>query len=190
MLIILFFRGVTLPGAKEGILFYITPNFRKLSDSEVSAPPCLPCHWVCTLQPATKYLSASLSMSGGAENSWVGEAAMMILYFIGSEVLILCPQVWLDAATQIFFSYGLGLGSLIALGSYNSFHNNVYRCEGVGWEASFLTTPLITPSWERHIEATPPGMLANPSASLPTPVMHTSLGALSSCHTLEAKLFI
>lgn len=107
MLFILFIRGVTLPGAREGILFYITPDFEKLKESEVMTYLLLFYYYDDYLIPA-----------------------FVLHACVSSARLNFCApfrQVWLDAATQIFFSYGLGLGSLIALGSYNTFNNNVYR---------------------------------------------------------------
>uniref|UniRef100_A0A8C5N4L8 Sodium- and chloride-dependent taurine transporter n=1 Tax=Leptobrachium leishanense TaxID=445787 RepID=A0A8C5N4L8_9ANUR len=69
MLFVLLIRGVTLPGAAEGIKFYLYPDITRLGD----------------------------------------------------------PQVWIDAGTQIFFSYAICLGAMTSLGSYNKYSYNCYR---------------------------------------------------------------
>uniref|UniRef100_A0A8B9D3W9 Transporter n=1 Tax=Anser cygnoides TaxID=8845 RepID=A0A8B9D3W9_ANSCY len=61
--------GSHLPGATEGIIFYLKPDISRLAD----------------------------------------------------------PQVWMDAGTQILFSYAICQGCLTALGSYNKYTNNCYR---------------------------------------------------------------
>ncbi|KAF7207869.1 sodium- and chloride-dependent GABA transporter 2 isoform X1 [Nothobranchius furzeri] len=69
MLAVLLVRGITLPGAMDGIKFYLYPDPSRLAD----------------------------------------------------------PQVWMDAGTQIFYSYAICIGCLTALGSYNKYNNNCYK---------------------------------------------------------------
>ncbi|TMW52100.1 hypothetical protein DOY81_002817, partial [Sarcophaga bullata] len=53
-------------------------------------------------------------------------AGLMHMYMPKVEKLA-DPTVWLDAATQVFYSFGLAFGSLIAFGSYNTPKNNCVR---------------------------------------------------------------
>ncbi|KAG9272904.1 sodium- and chloride-dependent GABA transporter 2-like isoform X1 [Astyanax mexicanus] len=69
MLLVLLIRGLTLPGALQGILFYVYPDPQRLLDA----------------------------------------------------------QVWMEAGTQVFFSYSVAVGSLTVLGSYNTYKNDCYR---------------------------------------------------------------
>ncbi|MGH0173389.1 UNVERIFIED_CONTAM: hypothetical protein FKN15_065687 [Acipenser sinensis] len=54
-------------------------------------------------------------------------ATWVIVYFCVWKGVKSTGKVWIDAGTQIFFSYAIGLGALTALGSYNRFNNDCYK---------------------------------------------------------------
>jgi len=55
-------------------------------------------------------------------------ASKGISYYLTPDVSRLGdPQVWIDAGTQVFFSYSLCIGVLVSLGSFNSYNNNCLR---------------------------------------------------------------
>ncbi|XP_044043997.1 sodium- and chloride-dependent GABA transporter 2-like [Siniperca chuatsi] len=56
-----------------------------------------------------------------------GATRGIIYYLKPNHTCLADPQVWMDAGTQIFFSYGICLGSLTALGSYNKYNNDCYK---------------------------------------------------------------
>lgn len=55
-------------------------------------------------------------------------------------------QVWVRAASQIFYSLGVGFGSLITFGSYNKFNNNCQR-----WEYVWCWYQLVFKGYLYHI---------------------------------------
>ncbi|GAB0095446.1 Transporter [Sergentomyia squamirostris] len=56
-----------------------------------------------------------------------GASAGLIHMYTPKVEKLIEPTVWLDAATQVFYSFGLAFGSLIAFGSYNTPKNNCVR---------------------------------------------------------------
>ncbi|XP_038838604.1 sodium-dependent neutral amino acid transporter B(0)AT1-like isoform X1 [Salvelinus namaycush] len=67
----------------------------------------------------TIFLVRALTLPGSSEG---------LIYLFTPDVSPLSnPQVWLDAATQIFFSLSVAFGGLISFSSYNSQKNNCER---------------------------------------------------------------
>ncbi|KAI1242921.1 Sodium- and chloride-dependent transporter XTRP3, partial [Lamprotornis superbus] len=65
------------------------------------------------------YLIRGLTLHGAVNG--------LIYMFTPKLEQLLNPKTWISAATQIFFSLGLGFGSLIAFASYNEPSNNCQR---------------------------------------------------------------
>ncbi|XP_030639892.1 sodium-dependent neutral amino acid transporter SLC6A17 [Chanos chanos] len=58
--------------------------------------------------------------------------------------IMLEPQVWREAATQVFFALGLGFGGVIAFSSYNKSDNNCHFDAVLVSVINFLTSILAT----------------------------------------------
>lgn len=54
------------------------------------------------------------------------------------------PQVWREAATQVFFALGLGFGGVIAFSSYNKRDNNCHFDAALVSIINFITSILAT----------------------------------------------
>jgi solute carrier family 6 GABA transporter-like protein 1 len=78
--------------------------------------------YVCAITPYILLfilLGRGLSLEGAFDG---------IQFFLRPNMTkLMYAEVWRDAGTQIFYSSGIGFGTLVALGSYNNYHHNVYR---------------------------------------------------------------
>ena len=122
LLLILLVRGVTLPGAWEGIKFYLLPDWARLADPQVKEGEGIvycqnnACNFGCQSHNIGDEHSHEIC------NQFHGHSNVCRF----SSVLT-HTQVWTDAGTQVFFSYSIGHAKLVALGSYNAYKHNSYR---------------------------------------------------------------
>lgn len=108
MLTVLVVRGVTLPGASDGILFFVSPDFSKLLDPDVSYVPIV--------EILTLVKRCGLVMEHTSVRS-----------VRARERRVVSLQVWFAAAAQLFYSTNLAWGGMITMASYNNFNHNCYR---------------------------------------------------------------
>lgn len=141
MLIVLLVRGLTLPGAREGVIFYLYPDPSRLADPEVPLAlswylssgdnDCLLTHQFISrfhLLASGSSLLLSCPCTKSNELFWIHVLQHPHSPHPKTErVLLPLPQVWMDAGSQIFYSYGVCTGVLTSLGSYNKYSNNCYR---------------------------------------------------------------
>ena len=56
-----------------------------------------------------------------------GATEGLIHMFTPKMEMLMKPTVWLDAANQVFYSFGLAFGSIISFGSYNNPEKNCVK---------------------------------------------------------------
>lgn len=114
-LLILLIRGVTLPGAGEGISYYLYPDLSRLANHEVTPSQCKIC------------IARTKNNNPGMILQVLKFSEVLREITLGVESSCLMLQVWIDAMSQICFSYSISAGSLIVLGSYTNYNNNCYK---------------------------------------------------------------
>ncbi|KAF5897546.1 sodium-dependent neutral amino acid transporter B(0)AT2 [Clarias magur] len=73
-----------------------------------------------------------------------GSVLGIIHMFTPKLEIMLEPQVWREAATQVFFALGLGFGGVIAFSSYNKRNNNCHFDAVLVSFINFFTSVLAT----------------------------------------------